>query len=176
MINMQFIGAGSQHAAAEPYLRSRRHDTTRSGQLRMQARLSRVNKNHFKQLFSIPLMKASTSVLQANERQATSIGQTATESANATRVLVLGSSIAGMLAAAAVAPYVDEVIVLDKDTMVSGGGSEEHLRQVCSFFRTAYACSLNHFSISSHWVDHVAESCDAFGSAASLKHAPRLFD
>ncbi|BDA41321.1 Putative epoxidase LasC [Coccomyxa sp. Obi] len=34
-----------------------------------------------------------------------------------------------MLAAAAVAPYVDEVIVLDKDTMLNGSGSEEDLRQ-----------------------------------------------
>ncbi|CAL8461958.1 g1489 [Coccomyxa elongata] len=34
-----------------------------------------------------------------------------------------------MLAAAAVAPYVDEVTILDKDTTLDGGGSEEVLRQ-----------------------------------------------
>ena len=129
MINMKGLGAGLQHASALSYVRFCRQ-SIRSGQLPLQARTSRVRNHCFQQVISALSAQASTNVLQAHGRQARSIGQTATESSNATRVLVLGGSIAGMLAAAAVAPYVDEVIVLDKDTMLSEGGSEEVLRQV----------------------------------------------
>lgn len=131
MIDMQGTGAGLQHASALSYVRFRRQ-FFRSGQLPLQARTPRVKNHCFQHITSALSVQASTNVLQAHGRQATSIGQTATESANATRVLVLGGSIAGMLAAAAVAPYVDEIIVLDKDTILTEGGSpsEEVLRQV----------------------------------------------
>ncbi len=147
MVNMRLLGAGSQHAAAQTYVRVRLHDT-RLGALRMRARDPRVKNYRLGQPFPLPFIQASTTVLQANERQATSIGQTATQTANATRVLVLGSSIAGMLAAAAVAPYVDEVTILDKDTTLNGGGNDEVLRQVCRFCLTTWACALIHLDSS----------------------------
>lgn len=72
----------------------------------------------------------STDVLPASEKHAAGMGRPATQVPTGTRVVVLGGSIAGMLAAAAVAPYVDEVYVLDKEATLNGTGSEDQLRKV----------------------------------------------
>lgn len=44
----------------------------------------------------------------------------------------MGGSIAGMLAAAAVSPFVDEVVLLDKETSLGGSGSEGELHEARS--------------------------------------------
>ena len=72
----------------------------------------------------------SMDVLPASEKSAAGLGRPATQVPTGTRVVVLGGSIAGMLAAAAVAPYVNEVFVLDKETTLNGIGNEDQLRKV----------------------------------------------
>lgn len=64
------------------------------------------------------------------EKPVVGSAQTDTRAAPSTRVLVLGGSIAGMLAAAAVSPYVDEVVILDKEPALKGAESKEQLCQV----------------------------------------------
>ncbi len=56
--------------------------------------------------------------------------ETSTATVPATRVVVVGGSIAGMLAAAAVSHFVDEVVMIDKDAALSGSGSEKNPREV----------------------------------------------
>lgn len=50
-----------------------------------------------------------------------------------TSIVILGASITGMLAAAAVSPFVDEVVLIDKDSTLEEFSSEEELRMVGTF-------------------------------------------
>jgi hypothetical protein len=74
----------------------------------------------------------SLTLSNASETRKNGTVVNATQASFSTRVLVLGGSIAGMLAAAAVSPFVEEVLIIDKENALSGAGSEEELRKVGS--------------------------------------------
>lgn len=74
----------------------------------------------------------SLTLPNASETRKNGTVENATQASFSTRVLVLGGSIAGMLAAAAVSPFVEEVLIIDKENALSGAGSEEELRKVGS--------------------------------------------
>ncbi len=74
----------------------------------------------------------SVTISKTSESSNTDRGESPKQISSGTRVCVLGGSIAGMLAAAACSPFVDEVVILDKEAALNGGGTEEVLRQVGS--------------------------------------------
>ena len=101
-----------------------------SGHLRQQQQVvHRLSCHVRRQEFQVRC-SMSMDVLPASEKSAAGLGRPATQVPTGTRVVVLGGSIAGMLAAAAVAPYVNEVFVLDKETTLNGIGNEDQLRKV----------------------------------------------
>ena len=79
-------------------------------------------------------------VPSTSETQERGDNETSTATVPATRVVVLGGSIAGMLAAAAVSHFVDEVVMIDKDAALSGSGSEENLREVGLPYTSSSEC------------------------------------
>ena len=74
----------------------------------------------------------SVTISKTSETSNTDRVESPKQLSSGTRVCVLGGSIAGMLAAAAISPFVDEVVILDKEAALNGGASEEELRQVGS--------------------------------------------
>jgi hypothetical protein len=60
------------------------------------------------------------------------------------RVVVIGASLAGLLAAAAVSDFVDEVVVLDKDAALDQSASLEDLQKVAPNIYSEYLSNSCH--------------------------------
>lgn len=101
-----------------------------AGHLRQQQQVVGRVSCRVRRLQPVISFSMSTDVMPASKRHDAGVAQRATQVPSGTRVVVVGGSIAGMLAAAAVAPFIDEVLVLDKENTLNGGGNEDQLRKV----------------------------------------------